>query len=141
MKRIGYLCCCLFLNENSEVLILLVANLQRDLQSTNVHEIVIALTALAKLINATIVTALLDQVTKLLTHTTDLVRKKAIMVLQKIYRLNQTYVQDYEEKLHRALCDKEPSVMGATLNLYLEQIKENASIYKEKTGSFVLILK
>lgn len=62
MKRLGYLCCCLFLNENSEMLILLVANIQRDLLSTNVHEVVIALTALGKLINVTIVSALIDQV-------------------------------------------------------------------------------
>lgn len=31
IKRLGYLCCCLFLNDNSELLILLVANFQRDL--------------------------------------------------------------------------------------------------------------
>lgn len=47
LKRLGYLCCCLFLGDNSELLILLVANLQRDLTSTNVHEVVIALTALS----------------------------------------------------------------------------------------------
>lgn len=63
------------------MLILLVANIQRDLISTNVHEVVIALTALSKLINGTIVSALIDQINKLLIHPTDLVRKKAIMVL------------------------------------------------------------
>jgi len=60
MKRLGYLTCCLFLNEQSEFLILLVANLQKDLQSKSIHEIVIALTALAKLMNKTILQGVLD---------------------------------------------------------------------------------
>lgn len=102
------------------MLILLVANIQRDLISTNVHEVVIALTALSKLINGTIVSALIDQINKLLIHPTDLVRKKAIMVLQKVYKINPSMVPDYDERMRRALCDKEPSVMGAALNLYYE---------------------
>ena len=84
LKRIGYLSCSLFLNESSELLILLVANLQRDLASSNIHEVVTALTAMAKLLNGTIVQALVEPVIKLLTHPTDLVRKKAVMVLQRI---------------------------------------------------------
>jgi AP-4 complex subunit epsilon-1 len=87
---------------------------------------VIALTALGKLVNTTIVNALYEQVSKLLTHTTDLVRKKAIIVLQKIHKISPSTILDYEDKMKRALCDKEPSVMGAVLNLYHEVCKENA---------------
>ena len=32
---------------------------------------------------------------------------------------------DYDEKLKRALCDKEPSVMGAALCLYKDVVKNN----------------
>jgi hypothetical protein len=32
--------------------------------------------------------------------------------------------------MRRALCDKEPSVMGAALNLYLEAVKDNPGAYK-----------
>lgn len=124
MKRLGYLCCCLFLRDNSELLLLLVAALQKDLKGT-IHEIVIALTALAKLINPTIATGVQEEVYKLLNHQTDLVRKKAIMVMQKLYILNPSSIPDYEDKMKRALCDKEPSVMGSTLNLYHTIIKQN----------------
>ncbi|EGR32873.1 hypothetical protein IMG5_068280 [Ichthyophthirius multifiliis] len=141
MKRLGYLTCCLFLNDQSELLILLVANLQKDLQSKNVHEIVIALTALGKLMNSTIINGILEQVLKLLIHQTDLVRKKAIMVLQKIHQLSPSSIPDYNDKMRKALCDVEPSVMGASLNLYLEAVKEDPNKFKEHTGSFVLILK
>ena len=43
--------------------------------------------------------------------------------------------------MRRALCDYEPSVMGAALNLYLEAVKDDPIKYKEAAGSFVLILK
>lgn len=42
------------------------------------------------------------------------------MVLQKVYKINPSMVPDYDERMRRALCDKEPSVMGAALNLYYE---------------------
>ncbi|KAL4495086.1 hypothetical protein ABPG72_015786 [Tetrahymena utriculariae] len=141
MKRLGYLTCCLFLNEQSDLLILLVANLQKDLQSKNIHEVVIALTALGKLMNKTILQGVLDQVIKLLIHHTDLVRKKAIMVLQRIHNISPDSIPDYDDKMRRALCDFEPSVMGVALNLYLEAVKEDPTKYKESAGSFVLILK
>ena len=32
--------------------------------------------------------------------------------------------------MRRALCDKEPSVMGASLNLYYSEIKEDPSKFK-----------
>lgn len=87
MKRLGYLCCCLFLQNNSELLLLLVAALQKDLKGS-IHEIVVALTALAKLINPTIAAGVQEEVYKLLNHQTDLIRKKAIMVMQKLYTIN-----------------------------------------------------
>lgn len=94
-----------------------------------------------KLVNSTIVNAILDPVLKLLTHTTDLVRKKAYMVLNRINILLPGGVVDYDEKMKRALCDKEPSVMGAALTLYKEVIKTDPLHYKDSIGSFVLILK
>lgn len=66
--KMGYLCCSLFLDNNSELLILLVSTLQRDLASTNIHEVVIALTAVSKLISQSFVSALIEPIMKLLNH-------------------------------------------------------------------------
>jgi hypothetical protein len=46
--------------------------------------VVICLTALSKVMNQIIATAVSDLVLKLLSHQTDLVRKKAFLVVQKI---------------------------------------------------------
>ena len=51
MKRIGYLLCSLFMGRDSELLIMLVSTIQKDLGSSDVHEIVICLTSLANIMN------------------------------------------------------------------------------------------
>lgn len=70
--------------------------------------------------NATIASAITQHVIKLINHTTDLVRKKAVLVLQKIKISTGTEVPEYKEKMKKALCDRQPSVMSAALNLYLD---------------------
>ena len=141
LKRIGYLMCSLFFDSESDLLIMLVATILKDLASTDVHEVVICLTSLGSIMNATIASAILEPVTKLLTHTTDLVRKKAILVLQRIKLQTSAEVLDYKDKMKKGLCDREPSVMAAALNLYLEEVKENPRKYRDLAGSFVIILK
>jgi AP-4 complex subunit epsilon-1 len=84
LKRIGYLMCSVFFNKDSDLLIMLVATIMKDLNSSDVHEVVICLTALGNIMNTTIASGIIDSVIKLTTHTTDLVRKKALLILQKI---------------------------------------------------------
>ena len=43
--------------------------------------------------------------------------------------------------MKKALCDREPSVMAAALNLYVSEAKENPRNYRELASSFVIILK
>lgn len=48
---------------------------------------------------------------------------------------------DYKDKMKKALCDREPSVMAASLNLYMDELKENPRKYRDLAPSFVIILK
>jgi AP-4 complex subunit epsilon-1 len=130
LKRIGYLMCSLFFDKNSDLLIMLVATIQKDLKDGDVHEIVICLTSLGNIMNPTIAESIMEHVIKLLNHTTDLVRKKAILVLQKIRNNMKVEIPEYKEKMKKALCDREPSVMAASLNLYLSEIFENPKKYR-----------
>lgn len=63
------------------------------------------------------------------------------MAMMCIQKMSANSIPDYTEKMKKALCDTNPSVMGATLNLYYDAIKENSTKYKELVGSFVVILK
>jgi AP-4 complex subunit epsilon-1 len=51
VKRIGYLACALFIDTNSDLVILMIATLQRDLQSKAHLEVLAALTVLTKIVN------------------------------------------------------------------------------------------
>jgi AP-4 complex subunit epsilon-1 len=141
LKRIGYLMCSLFFDKSSDLLIMLVATILKDLTNGDVHEIVICLTSLGNIMNSTIAESITEHVVRLLGHTTDLVRKKAILVLQKIKQETGSAVPEYKDKMKKGLCDREPSVMSASLNLYLEEVRENPRKYRDLTSSFVIILK
>lgn len=86
----------LFLNGDDELMLLLINTMQRDLGSRSIHrtspcgvsptvkgsnflETCAALSAVTQVVNAEMIPAILPLVTKLLTHSQDAVRKKAII--------------------------------------------------------------
>ena len=86
-------------------------------------EVLTALNALSRLIGASIVDALLEQLLKLSSHSNELIRKKAMMILHKISLLDARSIPDFLDRLKKCLYDKDPSVMGASVNLYYEVFK------------------
>jgi len=80
-----------------------------------------------------------DLVCKLLEHTHEMIRKKAVMVLIKFNKI--TPVETMDMKMKKALCDKDPSVMACALNYFLDQVKKDASKYKDLVNHFIVILK
>lgn len=92
LKRLGYLLTTLCINRNSKLSIMTLATIQKDLTSGNLHNIMHCLTALPKILNKTIIEGSLKLIVPLLKHTTDLVRKKALIVIQKIHELDPTQV-------------------------------------------------
>ena len=140
-KRVGYLACSLLLNSESEFYILLVASLQKDLQSENWLEVYIALGAIAHFSNSLIIQAVSEPVIKLMDHKEAKIRKKVAMVLYKFYQVDKNSVPDIENKMKKLLCDYDPSVMGATLPYYKEVSKENPEKIKNLTNALVIILK
>ena len=140
-KRVGYLACALLLNSESEFYILLVASLQKDLQSDNWLEVYIALGAIAHFSNSLIIQAVSEPVIKLMDHKNAQIRKKVAMVLFKFYQVDKNSVPDIENKMKKLLCDYDPAVMAATLPYYKEISKENPEKIKNMINALVIILK
>ena len=140
-KRVGYLACSLLLNENSEFLILLVASLQKDLQSSNWVEVCMALTTVIKFADPTIMQAVTEPIMKLLDNKNEQIRKKAVMCLYKFYQVSPLTVPDCEERMRKLICDYDPSVMAATLPYFKERISKNPEKYKDLVNPLVAILK
>jgi AP-4 complex subunit epsilon-1 len=49
------------------------------------------------------------------------------MIIFRIYNISTSLIQDFDEKIKKALCDQDPSVMGASLNVYFEIIKKEGA--------------
>uniref|UniRef100_A0A6J0TDY9 AP-4 complex subunit epsilon-1 isoform X1 n=3 Tax=Pogona vitticeps TaxID=103695 RepID=A0A6J0TDY9_9SAUR len=140
-KRVGYLAVSLFLHENHELLLLLVNTVVKDLQSTNLMEVCMALTVASQIFPREMIPAVLPLVEDKLQHPKEIIRRKAVQALYKFYLIAPNQVQHIHDKFRKALCDRDVGVMAASLHIYLQMVKENSSGYKDLTGSFVAILK
>uniref|UniRef100_A0A8C7YHK1 AP-4 complex subunit epsilon n=1 Tax=Oryzias sinensis TaxID=183150 RepID=A0A8C7YHK1_9TELE len=140
-KRVGYLAVSLFLNESHELLLLLVNTVLKDLQSTNLIEVCMALTVVCQIFPKDMIPVILPIVEEKLNHPKEIIRRKAVLALHKFYLIAPNQVQHIHNKFRKALCDKDPGVMTASLHIYLQLIQENAEAYKDLTASFVTILK
>ncbi|RYG51192.1 hypothetical protein EON66_11025, partial [archaeon] len=126
-KRVAYLVAGLCFGPDHDFRMMLVNRLQRDLQSANVLELAIALPAAARILTVDMIPAVLPLVSNLLKHDQEIVRKKAIMVLQRFHQLQPESVSHMTDKFRRVLCDKDPSVMSASLHLFYDLARADPS--------------
>ena len=87
-QRTGYLTCGACLSPDHEFRFMLINRLQRDLASSNILEVCAALAAVVRLITTDMVATVVNDVTKLLSHQNDLVRKKAIIALHRLHQVS-----------------------------------------------------
>lgn len=139
VKRIGYLACSLFIDKSNDLIILMIATIQKDLQSKNYLEVLAALTVLSKLNHQHIIAAVSEVVGTLMQHTHEMIRKKAVMVMVNFNKVQSA--PGFEEKMKRALCDRDPQVMAASLNYFLDEAKKRPQDFRDLVGSLIIILK
>ncbi|XP_053128364.1 AP-4 complex subunit epsilon-1 isoform X2 [Hemicordylus capensis] len=140
-KRVGYLAVSLFLHENHELLLLLVNTVVKDLQSSNLMEVCMALTVVSQIFPREMIPAVLPLIEDKLQHSKEIIRRKAVQALYKFYLIAPNQVQHIHDKFRKALSDRDVGVMAASLHIYLQMVKEDSSGYKDLTSSFVAILK
>eukprot|EP00708_Paratrimastix_pyriformis_P002088 GAFH01000827.1.p1 GENE.GAFH01000827.1~~GAFH01000827.1.p1 ORF type:complete len:835 (-),score=291.05 GAFH01000827.1:219-2537(-) len=140
-KRVGYLACTVLLHENHELMIMITNSFRRDLRDKNYLVVAAALNTVSRLINNETIPVIMPLVVELLKHPTDLIRKKAIMVLHRIWLKSPDQLPNIGEHARAMLCDKDPSVMGAALCLLVDLCKQFPTRFKDLVPSFVSILK
>ena len=142
-KRTGYLVCGACLPPDHEFRFMLVNQMQRDLQSANVLECSGGLLACTNIITSDMVPAVAGEVTKLLTHESATIRKKSVITLHKFHQLAPEVVtaEELSGYIRKSLCDKDPSVMGSSLNVIHSLCLDNAQPFKDLVPSLVSILK
>ena len=60
---------------------------------------------MSKILCESIAHALANPIINMLSHKDFQARKKAILIVYKIYKINPALVPDFEDKLKKALCD------------------------------------
>jgi AP-4 complex subunit epsilon-1 len=142
-KRTGYLVCTTCLPPDHEFRFMLVNQMQRDLHSANVLECSGGILACSNIITADMVPAVASEVTKLLSHDSATIRKKAIICLHRFHQLAPEVVprEELQTALERVLCDKDPSVMGSCLNVVESMAAQDPGSFKHIVSSLVAILK
>ncbi|GMH32396.1 hypothetical protein BSKO_00230 [Bryopsis sp. KO-2023] len=145
-KMVAYLSVSQFLDSEDKLILLLVNTWRSDLQSDNFLIVCAALTCVCKLVNVDAVGALVPQILSLITHPKEVVRKKAVMALHKLFLLDPRSEGplagvDMDRHLRQSLCDKDPSVMAATTCALYEMVKANAAPFRNLIPSLISILK
>ena len=141
LKRVAYLATAQFLDEHHDLIILIVNTVQQDLKDDNYLVVCAALTTICRLVNEDTIPAVLPQVTELLNHPKEHVRKKAVMALHRFHRRAPASVEHLHGKFRQMLCDKDPSVMSAALCALYDLIVDDPKPQKNLVPSFVSILK
>jgi AP-4 complex subunit epsilon-1 len=143
LKKTGYLLCSACLSPQHDFRFMLVNQMQRDLSSSSVVDNCAALIAVTNLITPEMVPAMVHDVSKLVEHSSDSARKKAIVALHRFHQLAPDVVTkaDICDKLRKVLCDKDPAVMGASLNCIESMARVDVKPFKDLVPSLVSILK
>ncbi|TPX39953.1 hypothetical protein SeMB42_g02404 [Synchytrium endobioticum] len=139
-KRIGYLAVELFITDSDDVLLLLVNGLQRDLQSESPLEINMALTAITSLANQDMAPALLPHIEACLVHEMELVRRKSVLAISRLYNVAPDVVIPAFAHLKKPLADSEPAVMSAALVLFRQFARDYPQKCRSLTSAFLHIL-
>lgn len=139
-KRIGYLVCCLFLNPDSELMILLINTIQKDLRSTNLLEISFALIVVSKLATEEMIPVLMGLVTPLLSHSSDMIRRRAMIAFHRMTQI-ATPNLEWSDLIRKSLCDSDPGVMAVGLNPILNLALADPDSYRDLLPSLVHILR
>lgn len=142
-KRTGYLLCSCCLAPEHEFRFMLVNQMQRDMSSSSILEICGSLIAVTNMITADMVPAMSSHVEKILDHGSETVRKKAIIAYHRFHQLCSDTVSrdDLVEKLRKSLCDRDPSVMGSSLNVIESLASVDPMPFKDLVSSLISILK
>ncbi|PRP77404.1 hypothetical protein PROFUN_14364 [Planoprotostelium fungivorum] len=140
-KRTGYLLFSMITRDDDEMLLLIVSSVLRDLKSRDYISNWCGLTFLSQTVNRDIIPAVIKDVLALSKHERSIIRKKVVSVLHKFWRCDPKCVEDIESIFRLSLCDKDPSVMAASLPVFLDILQRDPKSQKELAPTFVSILK
>nr|KAJ3418119.1 AP-3 complex subunit delta-1 [Polyrhizophydium stewartii] len=128
-KRVGYAAAAMSFRQDTDVLMLCTNLIKKDLASNNSQDGAVAMHALAQIVTPDLGRDLhLDLVT-MLNHSKPYMRKRAILVLYRVFLKYPEALRAAYPRLKERLDDSDPSVVSAAVNVICELARKNPKSY------------
>ncbi|KAK9452007.1 adaptin N terminal region-domain-containing protein [Limtongia smithiae] len=128
-KRIGYLAAMQSFGADTDVLMLTTNMLKKDLASANHLDVALAISGIANIVSPGLARDLSEDLIKMMNHSKPYVRKKAVLVMYKIFLQFPEALRTSFPRLREKLEDPEVSVVSATVNVICELAKKHPKNY------------
>lgn len=128
-KRIGYLAAAQCFNDNTDVLMLTTNMIRKDLNSAAMYESGLALGGLACFVTHDLARDLANDVVTLLTSSKPYVRKRAVLLLYKIFLRYPDALRPTFPRLKEKLEDPDQGVQSSAVNVICELARKNPKNY------------
>ncbi|CAF1217682.1 unnamed protein product [Adineta steineri] len=128
-KRIGYLAASQCFHEGTDVLMLTTNMIRKDLSSSSMYESAVAMSGLSCFINADLARDLANDIMTLMTSTKPYIRKRAVLLLYKVFLNNPDALKPAFPRLKEKLEDPDPGVQAAAVNVICELARRNPKNY------------
>ncbi|XP_043205811.1 AP-3 complex subunit delta-1-like isoform X2 [Amphibalanus amphitrite] len=128
-KRVGYLAASQSFHPDTEVLMLTTNMIRKDLNSQTQYDSAVALTSLSCFISTDLARDLANDVMTLLSSTKPYLRKKAVLLMYKIFLKFPEALRPAFPRLKDKLDDPDPGVQSAAVNVICELARKNPQNY------------
>lgn len=128
-KRTGYLAASQSFHNDTEVLMLTTNMIRKDLNSQNIYDAGAAMTGLSCFVTPDLARDLANDVMTLLSSTKPYLRKKAVLLMYKIFLCFPDALRPAFARLKDKLEDLDPGVQSAAVNVICELARKNPKNY------------
>lgn len=129
LKRIGFLAASQSFTAKTDVLVLCTQLLKKEFQAKSPFEIGTGINCLANIATEDLARDLLGDVVTMLTSSRPYIRKKATLVLYKLYVAYPQGLRLTFDHLKRRLTDEVPSIVSCAVNVICELARKKPSNY------------
>lgn len=128
-KRIGYLAASQSFHEETDVLMLTTNMIRKDMSSQNMYDSGVALGGLACFITPDLARDLANDIMTLMTSSRPYLRKKAVLIMYKVFLQFPEALRPAFPRLKEKLEDPDPGVQSAAVNVICELARKNPKNY------------
>ncbi|KAL6576384.1 hypothetical protein OROHE_000165 [Orobanche hederae] len=140
-KRIAFLSASLSFNPSTtEVILLLTHQLRKDMSSSNVHEVGLALSTLSSICNTDLARDLTPELFTLLGGSKSFVRKKALAAILRVFELYPDTVRVCLKRIVENLQSDDMMILSAVVGLFCELTEKEPRSYLPLAPEFYKIL-